>query len=212
MSQEFKLDFVPAEKHRVYRTKLSMPYSREEIIEEMERENWVSPGSINPLGTDLWHATRYKVMHPIDENQKLLSLKNFLGSDELKAHAIDQMFTNLEELSWEYNYNRESMFNETNIHCEFTKDMPGFVNPLHTDFRKLVATGMIYLTDRDDPDLSTQFYDDMERSNPIRMTTDFGDGWWHANGNNTYHEGWNKTNQVRYVILLGLTMNVVPID
>lgn len=212
MNTEFKLDFTPAEKHRAYRTKLVMPYSREEIIEEMDREAWVSPGTINPLGVDLWHATRYKVMEPTEENTKLQKLKEFLSSDELKAHIIDQMFNNLEELTWEYNYNRESMFNETHLHCEFTKDMPDFVNPLHTDFRKLVATGLIYLTENDDPNLSTMFYDDMDRTNPVRMTTNFGDGWWHANGNTTYHEGWNKTDQVRYVILQGLTMNVVPIN
>lgn len=120
------------------------------------------------------------------------------------------MFDHIPDLAWEYDCNVKSMFEQTRLHAEFSKDVPGFVNCLHTDYRKLVATGMIYFCEFDDPDLSTVFYDTFDRLNPLRMVTGFGKGWWHANGNDTWHEGWNRSYHDRYSCLLGLTLNVVP--
>ena len=34
---------------------------------------------------------------------------------------------------------------------------------------------------------------------------------WYLNYHNTWHEGWNRTDQVRYSGLLGLTINVTDL-
>lgn len=211
MSSDYRLEISRTEKDRLAKLKIHFPYTRKDLIDEIEKESWDNPGNINPLGVDLWQAQRAKCMRPKEEHGKVKSLCDWLSSDEIKRTLIDWMFDHIPALSWEYDYDKVSMFNHTLAHSELTRDVPGFVNVLHTDYRKLVATGMIYLTNRDSPDLSTYFYDTMDRQNPVRMTTEFGDGWWHANGNNTWHEGWNRTDQFRYVILLGLTLNVTPI-
>lgn len=211
MSFNYQLEIGQTEKNRLSKIKIHFPYSREELLQEIEQEEWNNPGTINPLGVDLWKAQRVKCMHPKEEHLKLKSLCRWLASDKVKQSLIDWMFDQIPALSWEYDYNKQSMFDHTVMHSELNRDIPGFVNVLHTDYRKLVATGMIYLTDYDTPDLSTYFYDTPDRQNPLRMTTEFGDGWWHANGNNTWHEGWNRTDQYRYVILMGLTLNVTLI-
>lgn len=205
------LQINQATKRRVFTLNFNFGFSRQDLMQELEDEHWRSPSEFNPLGTDLWDAQRAKVMEPKANHPIMRQLVEYFHSRELKQQLIDYMFAHLPDLSWEYNCDPTSMAEETYLHGEFTRDSPGFVNVLHTDYRKLVATGMIYLTERDDPDLSTMFYDSFERTNPVRIPTHFGQGWWHANGNDTWHEGWNRTNQYRYTVLLGLTMNVQKI-
>jgi hypothetical protein len=209
--RSFILNFKITPKDRVSTLQLDMPYTRSELLTELENEEWVSPGIINPLNADLWNGTRFKCMHPKPEHSKLTALANFLNSGQTKHQLISWLFDTTPSLSYEYDWTVDTMYKHCSLHSEITRDSPGFINVLHTDYRKLVATAMIYLTDRDDPTLSTYFYDTMERDNPIRMPTNFGHGWLHSNGNNTWHEGWNKTPEVRYTILLGLTMNVTPL-
>lgn len=210
-SPSFTLNFKATPKYRVSTVQLDMPYTRSELLTELENEEWVSPGNINPLGVDLWHSTRFKCMHPKAEHTKLTALTNFFNSNHAKHQLVSWLFTTAPALSFEYDWNIDTMCDHCLLHGEITKDSPGFVNVMHTDYRKLVATGMIYLTERDDPNLSTYFYDTMQRDNPVRMSTNFGNGWVHSNGNDTWHEGWNKTPNMRYSILLGLTMNVTPV-
>lgn len=199
-------------RHRVFGLHVDIPCSHAQLLAELESITWVSPGSLNPLGLDLWDAERAKCMALTSDTPNLLEIQKYLDSDRTKDVIIDTMYQHIPDLTWEYNFDRQRMHDHTNLHAELTRDSAGFVNVLHTDFRLLVATGMVYLTAQDDPDLSTVFYDSAERTNPLRMTTNFGDGWWHANGNNTYHEGWNHSNQYRYSFLLGLTLNVEPIS
>ena len=100
------------------------------------------------------------------------------------------------------------MSQNTILHAEFSKDMPGFENGIHCDMRRLVGTGLIYLTDRDNPDLASAFYDHPDRHNPHRVETGYGVGWVHSNDWNTWHDGWNRTNETRYSILLALTLQL----
>lgn len=198
-------------KRRLFTLDFDFKISRDQLLEELENEDWRSPGDYNPLGIDLWSAQRSKVLDPRITNRFMHGIRDYLQSNQLKMQLIGKMFEHLPDLTWEYNWNPESCSDETILHAEFTRDAPRFVNVLHTDYRKLVATGMIYLTESDSEDLCTMFYDTQDRQNPVRMETNFGQGWWHANGNDTWHEGWNRTDSYRYSILLGLTMNVVPV-
>ena len=198
------------QRKRIFSLNIDIPYSYADVLEELESINWHNPREFAQSGLDLWYAQRLKCLHVGNDLPKLSHIQNALTSTQAKYLYIDAMLENVPDIAWEYDFDREQMFDCTNLHAELTRDAPGFVNVLHTDFRLLVATGMVYLTDSDNTELSTMFYTSQHRTEPLRMTTNFGDGWWHVNGNDTYHEGWNRTDRFRYSFLLGLTLNVVP--
>lgn len=198
------------QRKRVFSLHIAIPFDYHDVLAELESISWHNPSQYARSGLDLWDTQRLKCLHIGPELPKLYQILNQLTSTQSKYLFIDAMLENVPDIAWEYDFDREQMFDCTNLHAELTRDAPGFVNVLHTDFRLLVATGMVYLTDSDNTELSTMFYTSQQRTEPLRMTTNFGDGWWHVNGNNTYHEGWNRTDRFRYSFLLGLTLNVVP--
>jgi hypothetical protein len=211
MTTLFPINIEPTGKWKVSKFHIDLPYTYDELLAEFENEDWVSPGMINNLGNDNWGATRFKIMNPKSENRRLTELTKFFRSPELKKKFVYWLYESDTSFQYDWEWTPDEMCEHTILHGEFSKDVPGFVNVLHTDFRKLVATGLVYYAKTDDPDISTVFHDDPNRTNSFRMTTNFGDGWLHANGNNTYHEGWNRTDYPRYSTLIGLTLNITKI-
>ena len=209
---QFSLEVFPVKNRRVGRVVLLMPFTYEEARKELENEVWISPAQTNNLGQDLWEAQRCHVMSPKREHTCLTQLVEYFRSDELKWEMIKHLYDLSPGLRTDWDWTPEDMFHGCQLHGHFSRDVPGFVNVLHTDYRKLVATGMFYWNDADDEDVSTWFYDSRDRVNPTRMPTGFGAGWIHANGNDTYHEGWNRTDRYRYSTLLGLTLNVQTLN
>lgn len=212
MHNFYPIEIEPTTKRRVARFHIDLPYSHAELIEELEQEQWIPHGVLGAVGNDPWPGMRFKVLRPQPQNKKLDSIWQYCCSDALKKTLIDYMYVHVHNIAIDWDMHAETLFKTCHLHGEFTKDLPGFVNEIHTDYRKLVATGMIYLSEKDDPDISSYFCDDLARTNQIRMTTNFGDGWWHANGNDTWHEGWNRTGNTRYSILLALTINTTFLD
>ena len=202
---ELSTIFTPI-RYLVSKLHLRMPFSYEDIIAELENEEWKPHGEVAPVGHNPWPGSRYKVLNPKWENQRLVSISNYFRSNDFKRQSIDWMYDNYPGTDVAWGMDRDTMFRQSETHIEFTRDMPGFVNALHTDYRKLIATGMIYFSNQDSEDLSSYFYRTEQRDDPVRMTTNFGDGWWHLNGHYTWHEGWNRTDSVRYSGLLGLTI------
>lgn len=208
----YPIEIQQTQKYRVARFHVDLPYTLEDLQPELDNEDWIPHGEIGEVGNNPWPGTRYKVLRPKEENQRLTELWHYVCSDWLKKTFIQWMYANIRNIDIDWDWKPENMYNSCHIHGEFTKDMPGFVNDIHTDYRKLVSTGMIYLSAGDNPDISTYFCDNLERKNQFRIPSGMGDGWWHANGNDTWHEGWNKTDQPRYSILLALTLNTTPLD
>jgi len=211
VNTNFPIYIENTSKYKVSKFQIDLPYTYEELLSEFENEEWLNPRVITKIEIDRWDSTRVKCMSPKPENLKLCELAHFFRSEELKYKFVHWLYDTDESMYWEWDWGPDEMCRHTRLHGEFSKDSPGFVNDLHTDYRLLVATGLVYWAKEDNPDLSTVFYDDLNRSNPVRMTTNFATGWFHANSNNTWHEGWNRTNQMRYSTLLGLTLNVSPI-
>jgi hypothetical protein len=211
MNTKFPIYLETTSKLKVSKFHIDLPYTYQDLLSEFENEEWVNPRLFNNHETDNWGNFRFKCMNPKSENRKLRELKDFFSSEELKYKFVHWLYDTDESMKWEWDWDPDEICRHTWLHGEFSKDTPGFENVIHTDFRKLLATGLVYWAKEDDPDLSTVFYDDLNRSNPVRMTTNFADGWFHSNGNNTWHEGWNRTNQMRYSTLLGLTLNITPI-
>jgi hypothetical protein len=212
MNTIFPLQIKKSPKWKVSKLHIELPYTHEELLSEFENEEWQNPSILNNLGNDNWNNVRFKCMRPKEQHKRLRELHQFFSSNELKSKLVHWLYENDESMWSDWEWTPEELCRHTNLHGEFSKDLPGFVNVLHTDFRKLVATGLVYYAKEDNPDLSTVFYDTVDRANPVRMTTNFGDGWVHSNGNNTWHEGWNRTNQNRYSTLLALTLNINPIQ
>lgn len=208
----FSLDTETAGMWKVHKIKLNVPFSVDELHKEFEHETWDNPSMHNNLGNDNWSGWRFYCTTPGAQSPTMQSILNYMRSDQVKNQIINLFYSTDPAFEYDWEWTPEEMSQHTQIGVYFIKDMPGFVNVLHTDYRKLVGTAMVYWTAEDDnPDISTVFYDSKDRTNPVRMPTNFGQGWLHANGNQTYHEGWNKTDQVRYSMLFGLTLNVTPI-
>lgn len=205
-----KIDISRTDKFRVATLQCNLPYSYQEILHELENEKWSGQDKIQKVSVNDWDGGRHKLWNP--ESQKLQEIKEFLGSEEWKMQWIEWMFNNIAGIDSDWGWRTPAdMAAHSYSHGEFTKDMPGFVNCLHTDFRPLISTGMIYFSEDDDANLSSYFYDTFQRDNPMRIPTNFGSGWIHLNGNDTWHEGYNKTENIRYSMLLGLTVNIQQI-
>jgi hypothetical protein len=67
---------------------------------------------------------------------------------------------------------------------------------------------MCYFIDGNDPDQGTVFYSDQQKNDPLEMTTGFGKGWMAANTHDSWHMGWNRSQQDRYSILFGIRLKI----
>ena len=93
------------------------------------------------------------------------------------------------------------------MHGELTRDAPGFVQQVHLDSKILIATGMIYLTPYDDVNWTTAFHSSRESDATLQYApSDFGNGWMHMNDWNSWHSGGNRSDQMRYTMLVPLTL------
>jgi hypothetical protein len=60
---------------------------------------------------------------------------------------------------------------------------------------------MLFFNSFDDPDQSTSFYTSFGGASPIRISSEFGNGWYSANTQINWHIGANNTQRNRYAIL-----------
>lgn len=197
---EFKIQYC---ERKLYKTKLILPYSREEIIAEMLKEDWRPFTETNTTGDDQW-ALRLKLISP--KSPVLQSIKYFFNDDETRADLIDAIFPN--GMRSDYGMPKDALIKNTYLGAEFTIDRPGFQCGRHLDFRLLVATGLQSLMDEDDPKLATYFYKSNDPSEEPyeRCSMAFGDGWMQINGHDVWHDGGNDTDQDRYSMLIALTL------
>ena len=96
------------------------------------------------------------------------------------------------------------MYESSTTGCLFTRDLPGFNIPIHTDPMWLAFTGVIFFTENDDELLSSYFYDN-NKLNPFRVTTNYGDGWIQHNSSSAWHSGGNRRNDIiRYSLIFSI--------
>lgn len=203
--QDIKIEILP-KSHNYSTLKVTFPWDREELITELDQQEWQPYGMETAVRHDAWTGKRYKVHRPT--TPKLQKISQFFRESSTRDYLIECLYRdkNILQINWQMYPWRMSM--NTELHAEFTKDLPGFENGLHCDMRRLVATGVIYLCDGNNEDLASCFYDTPMRDNPQIVETGYGMGWVHSNDWNTWHDGWNRTNQIRYSILLGLTLKL----
>lgn len=203
--QDIKIEILP-KAHNYSTLKVTFPWPREELIAELEQQEWRPYGMETAVKHDVWTGKRYKVHRPT--TPKLQEIVNFFRQDSARNYLIECLYRDKPILQTNWQMYPWRMSVNTELHAEFTKDLPGFENGLHCDMRRLVATGVIYLCDENNENLASCFYDTPMRDNPQIVETGYGMGWVHSNDWNTWHDGWNRTDQTRYSILLGLTLKL----
>lgn len=187
--------------------KLTLDHDYSTILTELKAEQWTPQGVTQYVGqeNDAFHY-RWLIKDMEPKSKILKSILTYIQSDSVHNLALDSLYSYNPQFEGLWGMNKDKMKRFANWHAYFQKDSPGWYLKPHTDYRRLIATGMIYLTEQDDPNLSTYFYWENKKENEIRLTTNFGDGWLHVNDSPNIHTGMNKSDSDRYTILVGLTI------
>ena len=181
--------------------RLNMPYTFNEVLLELEKEEWESGRH------DMYNwpdGKRHKLIRP--KSILLQEIFNYLSSAEPKISIINALYEHIPQCYERWRWTKDQMIRNTTLHAEFTRDLPGFYQGVHMDTKILVATSMVYLTENNDPDVATYFHSNELGDNPIQAPTDFGNGWSHLNDWNSWHSGRNYSDKPRYTILVPLTL------
>jgi hypothetical protein len=176
------------------------------VIEQLEKENWIEHKE-SKVKANAGHDNRSVLPQP--QSPVLKDLLAFVSSDAVKRQIIAQLYQDFPHISslWE-GWTQDQMNTHTVWGGQFLKDNPGFYLETHLDTRLQVATGLIYLNDTDDADWSTFYYTDKYKTDKLRISNNFGQGVLHINDHDTWHEGYNRTTKDRYLMIVGLLINV----
>jgi hypothetical protein len=109
--------------------------------------------------------------------------------------------------TWHLEYN-EQLLNNTKVSCTFLRDAPGFTTKIHIDSRMTVCTGMLFFNSYDDADQSTTFYTSVTGDDPVRISSEYGKGWYSANTSYGFHCGSNNSLRNRYTVLFRNILNL----
>jgi len=184
----------------VFRLELDSRFNQNQIIEDFKNEDFGDT-------TDAYGQTGFSLRRDVKEirSPRLQLISNYFRSDFFKKLMIDTLY-NQPGFAGYWAISPERMFNMTLPTGNLVCDKPGHNTNIHLDNRCLVAAGMCYFSEQDDPDISTYFFDTKERANPIRIPTNFSTGWLAANMHNSWHDGYNKSNYDRYTLMYGLVL------
>ena len=175
----------------------------ESIKDDLPNETWIADkAAYGQSDFSLRHRAHSPYASPAVEN-----MMQYFHSDVFKQSIIDQLYSE-ERFPSYWGVSPERMFRSTTAFGTLTLDKPGFITGMHLDNRALVASGMCYLIDGDDPDQSTTFYTTAQKEAPLRMTTGWGRGWIAANMHDSWHDGHNRSAKDRYTVLLGLVIRL----
>ena len=111
--------FTPI-RYLVSKLHLKMPWTYEEVIAELETEDWKPHGDVAPVGHNPWPGMRYKVLQPRKENQKLTAISKYFNSLKFKRQAIDWMYDNYPGTDVAWGMDRDTMFRQSQTHIEFS--------------------------------------------------------------------------------------------
>jgi hypothetical protein len=182
---------------------LNMPYTFDEVKSELDKEDW--EWDRHDLNRNWPCGGRAKLKSPASPLIK--EIADYLCSYNAKTTIVNGLYQYISQCEERWRWSLDQMLLNTTLHSEFTRDKPGFLQGVHMDTKVLVATGMIYLTEKDDPLVSTYFHTDNQGNNPVKTPSNFGNGWFHLNDWNSWHSGGNRSNDIRYTILVPLTLN-----
>lgn len=178
--------------------KLDMPYTQTEVYNELSNLDWD-------------HATPNVMNHRYEMSNLtspcLKGIHDYVVSTEFRDRILDILYDN--NIYWFWSVDKEDMRRLTGTGGVYVVDKPGFTCPRHVDNRTLVATGMLMFDAEDDPDHRTFFYNtEHAKEKYWESSSKFGHGWLNANLHNTWHEGYNTSNTLRYSYLFHLSLRI----
>ena len=185
----------------VYTLQLDLPYSNSEIIEALHKETWIPDEA--GYGQNSF-PTRYRV--PDSQQPIPKEIQLYIEKGHFKRAIIDTLWsTNFPSL---WGVSADRMDTMTFMYGIFTKDCPGYSIRPHTDDRMHVVQGMIYFINGDEPSQSTVVFSTKDETNPYRIPTGNGAGYFAANTNDSWHSGQNSSTQDRYSIVFGVRLDL----
>jgi len=193
-------------RNNLCKVKLNLPYNYAELVKEFEKEDWVGHADYEVRAGDP-HLNRSAIAYPT--SPVLQEIVDYISSNIVKTKIIDTMYEMFPDIqtSWD-GWSKEKMYASTLWGGQFLKDGPGFMIEPHIDTRLQILTSLIYFIEDNDPNQATIFYTDKNFTNPWIAETGVGVGTLHINDYDVWHEGSNKSNKNRYLISLGLLVNV----
>jgi hypothetical protein len=177
------------------------------LYEEFQKETWTSWSNDSPVGHENpnWNL-RYKLK--VIQSPLLRSIKNYIDSDIVKQRAIDILYSYHPSFQGLWGMEKQQLSQWSSWHMEYMLDYPGFYLEPHNDYRRLIAAGMIYFNQSNDPAVATTFYHNRDLTDPLVLPNGIGTGWLAVNDYCNWHTGKNASNYNRYSALIALTINV----
>ena len=168
-------------------TKLSIdwPFTQEEVYTALENETYFGDGD-RTFCHEIKSPILQSIMSTVEANIPIL-LREMNEQDRFQE-------------VWNFKY-KEQILNNNSWGCYFVCDKPGYDTDIHIDCRTQLCTGMLFFNKLDDPDQATSFYTTHSKDNPLRMSSQYGTGWYSANTHDCWHVGANNTQRNRYAIL-----------
>jgi hypothetical protein len=202
----FDISIIPL-RNNIEMLSLSMPYTYETIITELEKEDWGQNKS-QPEHTSNVTNPLVKRHILIDPTSGILKeVKTFITSAAIKEKIVDSLYNDFPNMQYLWNgWSKKQMIERTVWDGCFIMDEPGFSMSKHLDTRTNVATGIVYLNNEADDRRTTIFYTDKAGNNELKIDNTFGQGVLSINDADTWHEVQNNTSKPRYVMVLVLLL------
>lgn len=187
----------------LYQLTVNLPCDYSTIIHEFQDQPWV----VDEAGYGQNNfETRYRLKEP--QGDLLNSIVKDVEHGTFKQELISALYSDAYFPGY-WGLTPGNMDQTTQLYALYTWDRPGYNIRIHTDDRMHVAQGMIYFINGDDPDQSTYAYTDQAGSNPLRVSTGFGQGFLNGNLNDSWHAGQNSSTYERYSLMVGLRLKQV---
>jgi hypothetical protein len=176
----------------INRLSINWPFTQEEVYTALENETYFGDGD-RTFCHHIKSPILQSIMSTVEANIPVL----------LSEINDQPMFQEI----WNFRY-KEQILNNTSWTCHIVCDKPGYNTDNHIDCRTQVCTGMVFFNSFDDTDQSTTFYTTHNGDDPIRMSSEFGNGWFSANTQINWHLGANNTQRNRYAILFIINLDL----
>ena len=170
----------------------TFPYSQEEVYTALQNEEY--------QGND-GRKWCYELKSPILQS--------------IYKTVVDRVPTLLEEISKFPNFvehwglaDINDLVKNVKTTCHFVCDKPGYTTGVHLDCKSQVCTGMLFFNKEDDLKQSTTFYTSPNKDNPIRISSEYGNGWFSANTYWGHHIGGNNSSRDRYALIFISNLNL----
>ena len=170
----------------------NFPYSQEEVYTALQNEEYQGNDS-----RKICHEIKSPILQSIH--------KTVLDSVPALLEEISKFPDFVEH--WGLADIKE-LVNNVKTSCQLVCDKPGFTTGVHIDCKSQVCTGMLFFNKTDDPDQSTSFYTSLSGDNPIRISSEYGHGWFSANTYWGYHIGGNNSSRDRYALIFISNLNL----